>query len=415
MTAVDKAAIAWTIGIVAVGVAIAGMGDQLTSFTPTTPAPAPMEMEERPAETTESTVSKPTMVGWDRAESAQDPGIGHESHQLAVILAPSDKVYSGTIQYDASEPVQLVALHGPLGPGEDKGQPIWTPDGTTKFALTLVDPGNARGNWNFAGNALAVHTFNTDPFIVDYKLDYKESRVSDTARNGVVESIIDPGIGHESHSLAVIIPPGDNVHTGILSYSASEDVQLVALNGPIASEDDADLIWTPDGTTIFELTLVDPKNKMGSWKFSGTALALHTFNTNGFTASYSVATTTEAMEKPMMKEEVMEEPEEPAMSGPKTVTVRIPSGTAVPGCEETNECYIPASVSINVGDTVSWPNEDTAAHTVTAGSAADGPSGAFDSSLLIAGGVYEHTFDSAGSYDYYCMVHPWMVGDVQVS
>ena len=154
---------------------------------------------------------------------------------------------------------------------------------------------------------------------------------------------------------------------------------------------------------------------MGSWKFSGNALALHTFNTNGFTASYSVATTVEAMEKPMMKEEVMEEPEEPAMSGPKTVTVRIPAGTAVPGCEETNECYIPASVSINVGDTVSWPNEDTAAHTVTAGSAVDGPSGAFDSSLLIAGGVYEHTFDSAGSYDYYCMVHPWMVGDVQVS
>ena len=121
----------------------------------------------------------------------------------------------------------------------------------------------------------------------------------------------------------------------------------------------------------------------------------------------------EVMEEP--EPEVMEEPEPEVMSGPKTVTVRIPVGTAVPGCEETNECYIPASVSINVGDTVSWPNDDTAAHTVTAGSAESGPSGAFDSSLLIAGGVYEHTFDSAGSYDYYCMVHPWMVGDVQVS
>ena len=422
MTAIDKAAIAWTIGIVVVGVAIAGMGDQLQpSTSPAASAPPAMEMEKQPAETTEPTLSKPTMAGWDRAESAQDPGIGHESHQLAVILAPSEKVYSGTFQYDASEPVQLVALHGPLSSGEDKGQPIWTPDGETKFALTLVDPGNARGSWQFAGNALAVHTFNTEPFIVDYKLDYEESSVSDSVMSGVVESTIDPGIGHESHSLAVIIPPGDNVHTGILSYSASEDIQLVALNGPIESEADADLIWTPDGTTIFELTFVDPKNKMGSWQFSGNALALHTLNTNGFTASYSVATTMEAMEKPMEsmekpmeKEEVMEE-EPPAMTGPKTVTVTIPAGTAVPGCEETNECYIPASVSINVGDTVSWPNEDTAAHTVTAGSAADGPSGAFDSSLLIAGGVYEHTFDSAGSYDYYCMVHPWMVGDVQVS
>ncbi len=111
--------------------------------------------------------------------------------------------------------------------------------------------------------------------------------------------------------------------------------------------------------------------------------------------------------------EVMEEPE--VMTGPVTVEVSLPSGTSVPGCEETNECYIPATVSINAGDTVSWSNDDTAAHTVTSGSAADGPSGVFDSSLLIAGGTFEHTFDSSGTEDYYCMVHPWMTGSVQVS
>jgi len=80
------------------------------------------------------TVSKPTMAGWDRIVSVLDPGVGHETHQLSIILPPSDKVYSGTIQYDASETIQLVTLHGPLGPGEDNGQPIWTPDGKTKFA-----------------------------------------------------------------------------------------------------------------------------------------------------------------------------------------------------------------------------------------------------------------------------------------
>jgi len=151
---------------------------------------------------------------------------------------------------------------------------------------------------------------------------------------------------------------------------------------------------------------------MGSWKFSGNALALHTLNTNGFTASYSVATTVEQMEK----QEVMKHEEEPsAMTGPVTVEVSIPSGTSVPGCEETNECYIPATVSINAGDTVSWSNDDTAAHTVTSGSAADGPSGMFDSSLLIAGGTFEQTFDASGTLDYYCMVHPWMTGSIQVS
>ena len=101
-------------------------------------------------------------------ESVQDPGIGHESHQLAVILAPSEKIYRGQLTYSASEPIQLVALHGPLLPGQDKGQPTWTPDGETKFALTFVDPGKNMGSWAFSGNAIAVHTMNTTPFTTSY-------------------------------------------------------------------------------------------------------------------------------------------------------------------------------------------------------------------------------------------------------
>jgi len=104
-----------------------------------------------------------------------------------------------------------------------------------------------------------------------------------------------------------------------------------------------------------------------------------------------------------------------ASSEPQTVSVDMPSGTAVPGCEETNECYIPSSITINAGDTVEWINSDTAAHTVTGGSPADGPSGVFDSSLVLGGATYAFTFEEAGNYDYFCMVHPWMVGNVQVN
>jgi plastocyanin len=104
-----------------------------------------------------------------------------------------------------------------------------------------------------------------------------------------------------------------------------------------------------------------------------------------------------------------------AAAAPKTVIVDIPIGTSVPGCETTNACFTPASISINAGDTVEWANVDTAAHTVSAGSPADGPSGVFDSSLLMASGNYSFTFDDAGSYDYFCMVHPWMVGSVSVN
>jgi len=92
-----------------------------------------------------------------------------------------------------------------------------------------------------------------------------------------------------------------------------------------------------------------------------------------------------------------------------------PAGTSVPGCEETNSCFTPANITINAGDTVEWDNVDTAAHTVTSGSPADGPSGIFDSSLLMADATFAFTFEDAGEFDYFCMVHPWMVGSVSVN
>ncbi|WP_420545806.1 cupredoxin domain-containing protein [Nitrosopumilus sp.] len=131
------------------------------------------------------------------------------------------------------------------------------------------------------------------------------------------------------------------------------------------------------------------------------------------------ANTGETMEEAAeVVEETMEEAAEVVeeiMAGPQKHTVDMPKGTSVPGCEETNECYLPADITINVGDTVAWVNVDTAAHTVTSGSPADGPSGVFDSSLVMADAVYAFTFEEAGTYDYFCMVHPWMVGSVTVT
>jgi len=113
--------------------------------------------------------------------------------------------------------------------------------------------------------------------------------------------------------------------------------------------------------------------------------------------------------------EPMAEPEPEPMAGPQTVIVSLPIDSAVPGCETTDACFIPSMVEINVGDTVSWSNDDTAAHTVTSGTPQDGPDGVFDSSLFMVGNTFDVTFDSAGSYDYFCMVHPWMAGKVTVN
>ena len=90
-------------------------------------------------------------------------------------------------------------------------------------------------------------------------------------------------------------------------------------------------------------------------------------------------------------------------------TVTNAPGSSTPGCEDTADgCFIPNTVTIDIGGTVTWENNDTAAHTSTGGSPQDGPSGAFDSSLIMAGSSFSHTFEDVGTFDYFCMVHPWM-------
>lgn len=296
MAGIDKAAIGFSIAIVVIGVAFAMYGDAAQNAGPSVSTPTVSQTVEPVMEEK----MKPLKAGYERATSDTDPGLGHESHQLAVLLAPSDKVYSGTLLYDASENIQLVTLRGPIG-ADEKPAKTWTPDGETIFELTFVDPKNAKGEWAFSGNALAVHTMKTNTFTVDYKI-----------------------------------------------------LDLTETEAMIAEEK-----------------------------------------------------TVELEEKVTMEEKM------PA--GPTTHTVDIPAGTSVPGCEETNSCYLPADITINAGDTVEWVNMDTAAHTVTGGSPADGPSGVFDSSLVMSSASYSFTFEDAGSYDYFCMVHPWMVGSVTVN
>jgi len=231
--------------------------------------------------------------GWQTSSgiltSMQDPGVDHETHQLSIILPPSENIYKGILSFAASEPIQLVALHGPLAEGEDNGQPIWTPDGETKFALTFIDTNTPMGSWVFTGNALAVHTMNEEQFTVSYSVSYMEKEISDTVATATMTSMQDPGVGHETHQLAIILPPSENVYSGLLTYAASEPIQLVALHGPLAEgEDNGQPIWTPDGETKFALTFVDGESAMGTWAFAGNALAVHTMNEEQFTISYSV-------------------------------------------------------------------------------------------------------------------------------
>ena len=104
----------------------------------------------------------------------------------------------------------------------------------------------------------------------------------------------------------------------------------------------------------------------------------------------------------------------PAFADHATVEVSIPAGSSTPGCEETNECYIDAEVTIDVGSEVVWSNDDSASHTVTSGDPKNGPDGIFDSNLFLSGQTFAHTFEEEGEFPYFCLVHPWMQGTVIV-
>lgn len=93
------------------------------------------------------------------------------------------------------------------------------------------------------------------------------------------------------------------------------------------------------------------------------------------------------------------------------VKVTIPQGA---GTQKDGQIYFdPAVTQVSVGTTVVWENADSVVHTVTSGNS-EGPSGTFDSGMINAGDSFKFTFNSPGKEDYFCMVHPWMTGSVEV-
>ena len=74
----------------------------------------------------------------------------------------------------------------------------------------------------------------------------------------------------------------------------------------------------------------------------------------------------------------------------------------------TNRSYQPQQITVKVGATVTWVNQDAPQHDVVA----DG--GEFKSNLFDKGGTFSFTFTKAGTYPYHCSIHPGMVGTVVV-
>ena len=111
-----------------------------------------------------------------------------------------------------------------------------------------------------------------------------------------------------------------------------------------------------------------------------------------------------------------------ALADHPTATVSMPQGSGLPGCEETDECFIPSEVSVDVGGSVTWTNDDSLLHFVTAGNLKEDPGmvgydypDGFESPLMNPGESYTVEDLKEGTYPYFCTVHPWMTGTLYVT
>ena len=103
----------------------------------------------------------------------------------------------------------------------------------------------------------------------------------------------------------------------------------------------------------------------------------------------------------------------PPMSGPPPGTSAPATGTAAPVAGNAvsidNFAFVPATLTVPAGSTVTWTNHDEEPHTVAASD------GSFHSPGMGSQGTYSHTFPTAGKFDYVCSIHPYMHATVVVT
>lgn len=99
--------------------------------------------------------------------------------------------------------------------------------------------------------------------------------------------------------------------------------------------------------------------------------------------------------------------ESPAL-GPEAAA-SAPAATAPATVVDTkNFAYAPATITVHPGDSITFKNSDTYAHTVTA------TDGSFDSGNMDQGATWSHVFAKAGTFTYVCSYHSYMEGTIVV-
>jgi plastocyanin len=98
-----------------------------------------------------------------------------------------------------------------------------------------------------------------------------------------------------------------------------------------------------------------------------------------------------------------------SLTPPAATNTPAPGGTGTVDIAIKGFAFDPVSITIKVGTTVRWTNQDSANHTITS------DSGVWDSGSIAQSESYTRVFDTVGTFAYHCAVHPSMKGTIIVT
>ena len=160
--------------------------------------------------------------------SSQDPGQGHQNHELALILPPNEgTLYDGSITFASSRPVQIIVLHE-INSKDAKGQPTWSVDGNTVYGLSLIGLDKS-GSFEFTGAALALHSTNSKEFTVTVSVDgWIRGQPTEVIMQKIESEKNDPLLLLSRTSVPAMIPMHKGIYEGgqifyIITDGSDED------------------------------------------------------------------------------------------------------------------------------------------------------------------------------------------------
>ena len=237
-----------------------------------------------------------------------------------------------------------------------------------------------------------------------------------------------PGPGTGPFQIVDILPAREDgrVYEGTITFTATKPVIVAPLlryavaeevlkpefgdlfvfpGGPQGSLITPALI-TPDYGEEVNSDIPMPRTYSASVPFTANGLSIGNLEGEQFLITYSLHAT---LFRPQLTDDVQSAIGQP--EGINDTRVSIVNGSAL--LEDT--AYDPNPVTVTAGQNVTWINDDLDPHTVTSGAFGTEEAGEqFDSGYMGPHRTFSHMFDETGEYQYFCEIHPNMVGTVIV-